>query len=539
VVVVGNAFSGFTQAAVATGRWSPNSSPFGGGEFKPVTWNSTSLSYCWDSDNQLVANPDSDFGAHTGEAPWGGNRDQRRGYMHRHWYVADNVIRGYGAKNVYLTFTADSDVAYNRLSGCEPARGGCLCPKASTPVCSNTDEYYADEDAIFLDSCTNIDVYGNDIRDFGGNAFRPDWSYSNIRIWRNRAIDSYNSFINLAPMDSAPWYIVRNEYVGAVITSELGKGAKPLHANVFDRLVLINNTFVTRKSNVGLVAGGPHADVLLRSLSRNNLWILEWQSDGKSSGLAFHGQGGGIRADQAFAIHGQSHSDWKTDVDFDGFDWNPLYTENEVRWDNGESGEPFFTLSPPHTFQKWSRGCAGGPRNGEYCEGDTDCQSTSPTKAYDRTNVAPFATPTPTAPLAMSTPALPYRCVAAERNYRSVQRNKIFAFNTDGAIDDYADKERFPPKRLTLDPACTGGKCAEDADKSCSKDEDCGSYCDRCAKDAGAAYPNLAEVCDGQPDLGAYELGEPTVHYGPRTPLGTEVNEVDLISSKPHCDSVE
>src|SRR5262249_28364217 len=156
-------------------------------------------------------------------------QDRHRRDMHRRWYVADNTVTAKSEykcnigvcpteKLLHFSFLGDSDIAYNRLSmTCDSPRG-CL------------DDGSGEHDAIYVTAASNVDIYGNDIRDMvngaAPNAIRADFSYGNLRVWRNRAIDIQTSFVTPAPMASAPWYVVRNEFVGA------STGGTPLQGNL-------------------------------------------------------------------------------------------------------------------------------------------------------------------------------------------------------------------------------------------------------------------------------------------------------------------
>src|SRR5262249_18783964 len=96
---------------------------------------------------------------------------------------------------------------------------------------------------------------------------------------------------------------------------------KALKANVFDRIVLVNNTFVIENAK----SAQDHADVLLRSVSRNNIWIHTFLADNNFGGFIWDGKGDGYHDNEELEeTGGQSRADWKTDLDFDGLDWVSL-----------------------------------------------------------------------------------------------------------------------------------------------------------------------------------------------------------------------
>jgi len=78
--------------------------------------------------------------------------------------------------------------------------------------------------------------------------------------------------------------------------------------------------------------------------------------------------------------------------------------------------------------------------------------------------------------------------VGVEKHGLRVRKEEIFEISD---IPAYA-AEPFSTRRLTLKAGCA-------------------------AIDVGQALPNLCDTFRGRaPDLGAYELGDPPPHYGPR-----------------------
>lgn len=235
------------------------------------------------------------------EKSWNGDQT----VLNRHWYIADNVCEG-GAFTEYFTrlyLLADSDLCYNRIATSHNGKEG---------------------DGIAVRFCTNLDIYGNDIYDADDDVFEPDSSYANIRIWRNRGVNPDNQAISFQPMLCSPWYIVQNEFVLA----HPRRRATPFKTNVFDRHVVVNNTFVVRSRFAQY-----RADVVLRSFSRNNLWCHlfdnPYEETTNPGGAIWFGAGDQTKDDQ-YVLRGQSKPDWKTDVDYDGFAWN--CTKYEPFW---------------------------------------------------------------------------------------------------------------------------------------------------------------------------------------------------------------
>lgn len=321
--------------------------------------------------------------------------------LNRRWYIADNVSAG-DVWTEYFTrlyMVADSDICYNQIS--------------KNPVNDKGG------DGVSLRFCTNVDVYGNDLHDIDDDLFEPDSSYSNIRIWRNRGISPKFQAVSMQPMLCSPWYIVRNEFV----LTHPNRYATPFKCNVFDRAVLVNNTFFVRSRY-----GQYRADFFLRCFSRNNLWVHVYDNYSQKTnpcGAIWAGEGDGMKA-QRYTLGGQSLPNWRTDIDYDGFAWQKV----------PDMARPFW----------WS-------------------------------GLGQFAT------LEAFTKAL-----GAELHAVALDPDAIF--ETPDVLT-YA-KEYWSPKRLTLRP-------------------------DSKAVDAGAPVPNLCVEFTGKaPDLGAYEVGGPAVHYGPR-----------------------
>jgi hypothetical protein len=109
-------------------------------------------------------------------------------------------------------------------------------------------------------------------------------------------------------MNCSPWYIIRNEFTTPSDT---------LKANVADRFVLANNTIIIRSR-----AAQNRAYMLLGSLSRNNLWILAPRNQRRG----FMWEAYEPAREGAWGISYSPLPNWRTDVDYDGFDWDDLAT---------------------------------------------------------------------------------------------------------------------------------------------------------------------------------------------------------------------
>ncbi|MBI4026564.1 MAG: hypothetical protein HY360_16375 [Verrucomicrobia bacterium] len=245
------------------------------------------------------------YGFSNSERNWNGDP----ALLSRRWYIADNVYAG-GPWSEYFTrlyLFADSDISYNRITTTFNGKGG---------------------DAIALRSgCTNVDAHHNDIRDIEDDFFEPDSAYANIRIWCNRGINATYQAVSFQPQMCSPWYIVRNEFVLMAKT----RSATVFKTNVFDRNVIVNNTFVVRGQGAQY-----RANIMLGALSRNNLWVHIYDPSVASRPRGAVWAGDGDRyLDQRYLIGGQSMPNWRTDVDYDGFAWDHIpEMERPFQWDD-------------------------------------------------------------------------------------------------------------------------------------------------------------------------------------------------------------
>jgi regulation of enolase protein 1 (concanavalin A-like superfamily) len=201
------------------------------------------------------------------------------------WYIADNVIVGATpletqsdeGEGIELAMTSGHTVAHNSITN---VADGVSYPRA------------------------NVDIFGNDIFDTSDDGLELDFGLANVRAWGNRIHNTYHNGISFQPQESGPWYIIRNQIVGNV--------ESPFKFRTTDRFVLINNTIVNYAG--GMICCSQNQ--LLRGILRNNLWISA--------------QGGQIWALDAL-------NDWRTDFDYDGFDWGvapyPLFYAGLVYYD--------------------------------------------------------------------------------------------------------------------------------------------------------------------------------------------------------------
>lgn len=193
----------------------------------------------------------------------------------RNWYVADNTIVGdapyytesLAGEGIELNTTGGHTVAHNSISSVSDA--------ISSPG-------------------ANTDLFGNDIFDTSDDGIEADNGGPNVRIWGNRIHNAVHNGISFQPQAGAPWYIVRNQIVQNVEAA--------FKFRQTDRFVLLHNTIV----NWGNAWPGTsmmccNEDHLFRAIARNNLWVSV--------------QGGQIWGFDAGV------ADWRTDLDYDGFDW--------------------------------------------------------------------------------------------------------------------------------------------------------------------------------------------------------------------------
>lgn len=188
------------------------------------------------------------------------------------WYIADNTIVGdtpattesFAGEGVELNQTSGHTVAHNSITNVA--------------------------DGISYAS-TNVDIFGNDIFDTSDDGIEPDYGTANVRMWGNRIHNAVHNGISFQPQNGGPWYIVRNQIVSSK--------ESPLKFRTTDRFVLVHNTIVNWAK---MMCCNEHH--LLAAYGRNNLWVSV--------------QGGQIWG------FGQSVSDWRTDLDYDGFDWGTV-----------------------------------------------------------------------------------------------------------------------------------------------------------------------------------------------------------------------
>ncbi len=298
----------------------------------------------------------------------------------RDWTIVDNVIVGdyppghkpprteFSGEGVDLGHSEGHVVAYNSIS------------------------HVADGVSY---SDRNCDIFGNDIFDVTDDGIEPDYGHSNVRMWGNRITNSKHYHFSFQPMFCGPWYIIRNQCTG--------RGNPFKFFGPVDQFFLAHNTFVCTR---------PYflAQVLLNCYSRNNLYI-----NAAGNGPIWFAKPWKEKDVGVFLPPNNFEPIFKTDVDYDGFDWGKG-TGTAFLW-NGQ----------------------------EYPD------------------VKSFSAAT-----------------GLQTHGRRVAKEEIFLAYSD------------PAKYLELRPGSS-------------------------AVDAGQVVPNVNEGFAGEaPDLGAFEVGRPLPHYGPR-----------------------
>jgi len=224
----------------------------------------------------------------------------------RGWHIADNdiagdTVEGISGECVELNHSSAHTVCYNRM---DRSADGVSYPHA------------------------DCDIFGNDIVNMSDDAVEPDYGYANNRIWGNRLHGSAG--ITFQPMYCGPWYLVRNHCITRGNAFKL---------RVQDRFVCVNNTFAAYGTAV------PHAHGLLSSYSRNNVWMHLGGSEtlwAVSAPEAEKYRSYNVK----YVVYDSPVANWKTDVDFDGFEFGAAAVQRKVGKPNPWSwlGQRFFDL---------------------------------------------------------------------------------------------------------------------------------------------------------------------------------------------------
>ena len=188
------------------------------------------------------------------------------------WVIIDNTI--VGDKELGASGTASFDG-----EGVELGHGN------NHIVAYNSITRVADGISFPGDNC---DLFSNDIFDLTDDGIELDGGEANTRAWHNRIHNVGHNGFSFQPQYSGPWYLVRNQVINY---QESG-----IKFRDTDRFVAIHNTFITWNEVLDHWSGH-----LLRGFLRNNLWISVNNA----------------------AIWKRSDylPDWRTDMDYEGFDW--------------------------------------------------------------------------------------------------------------------------------------------------------------------------------------------------------------------------
>jgi hypothetical protein len=103
----------------------------------------------------------------------------------------------------------------------------------------------------------SIDIYNNDLHLLVDDFVEADGGVHNIRVMRNRGVNSAGSGISAQPVFGGPAYYIRN------VLYHIGRGALKIHGGV-PGLIAYHNTFIAENN-----AGGGHPN----SNYRNNLFL--------------------------------------------------------------------------------------------------------------------------------------------------------------------------------------------------------------------------------------------------------------------------
>lgn len=197
------------------------------------------------------------------------------------WYIVDNVIVGdkdvirevdgapsWTGEGIELQHTGGHTIAYNSISR--------VADGISSPL-------------------YNTDIFRNEIFDTTDDGIEPDSGYANIRVWENRISNVRHNGFSFQPMNSGPWYFIRNQ-VAAPLESTL-------KIRQTSRVLLAHNIFVGWNNAMGK-AFPANVPGILTFESKNNIWIS-------------------LNNNYAW-LHTFDNSvvpDWRTSLDYDGFDW--------------------------------------------------------------------------------------------------------------------------------------------------------------------------------------------------------------------------
>jgi hypothetical protein len=138
----------------------------------------------------------------------------------------------------------------------------------------------------------NVDIYHNEIYNVTDDGIEPDKGYANIRIWENRISNVRHHGFSFQPMNSGPWYFIRNQIIAP--SQGILKIENESKRNT-SRALIAHNTFVTWRWGIQQVS-------FLTFEMKNNIWVA----------LGEH--------DELWNYIGDEVNPWRSSLDYDGFD---------------------------------------------------------------------------------------------------------------------------------------------------------------------------------------------------------------------------
>jgi hypothetical protein len=105
----------------------------------------------------------------------------------------------------------------------------------------------------------SIDFYNNDMYNMGDNCIESDGGAHNIRVFRNRCVNSAQGALSAQPMFGGPVYFYQN-----VVYNTPGGGGVLKYADTPSGILTYQNTFIGEGSNAGAASNVHH---------RNNLFL--------------------------------------------------------------------------------------------------------------------------------------------------------------------------------------------------------------------------------------------------------------------------
>ncbi len=148
----------------------------------------------------------------------------------------------------------------------------------------------------------NVDIYHNEIYNVTDDGIEPDKGYANIRIWENRISNVRHHGFSFQPMNSGPWYFIRNQIIAP--SQGILKIENESQRNT-SRALIAHNTFVTWRWGMQQLS-------FLTFEMKNNIWIALGEND------------------ELWKYIGDEVAPWRSALDYDGFDLGVRQTP--FRW---------------------------------------------------------------------------------------------------------------------------------------------------------------------------------------------------------------